>query len=216
MPPEIDFDPFATGNPVPPPHVLSLQYVLLIVLLRDFCSPHSMVYYTLVTLLHRPFVETAVSTSTDPHTVSLCWSRCEEAARGTTALLERYRAAFSLARAPYLIVSDSTLDSVSLTNQSYATFVAATIHVRIAAQRTRSSEANHLLQSCIEGLGENSATNPGVMKMYQSISGLMTKLGITPIADGNQTTPTVEVRDNHSDQTQGQLNDGLDLDAIIR
>lgn len=63
----------------------------------------SMVYYTLVILLHRPFVETAASI--DTQTVSLCWSRCEEAAKGTTALLEQYRAAFSLARAPYLIVS---------------------------------------------------------------------------------------------------------------
>lgn len=176
-----------------------------------------MVYYTLVTLLHRPFVESAVSTSTDPQTVSLCWSRCEEAARGTTALLERYRAAFSLARAPYLIVSTVIGVNLSrLTSQSYATFVAATIHVRIAAQRTRSSEANHLLQSCIEGLGENSATNPGVMKMYQSISGLMTKLGITPIADDNQTTPIVDLRDHQNVQVQGQPNDGLDLDAIIR
>ena len=44
----------------------------------------------------------------------------------------------------------------------------------------------------------------------------MTKLGITPLADGNQTTPTVEIRDDQSAQTQGPLNDGLDLDAIIR
>jgi hypothetical protein len=63
----------------------------------------SMVYHTLVILLHRPFVETAAST--DASLVSECWSRCEEAAKGTTALLNRYRAAFSLARAPYLIVS---------------------------------------------------------------------------------------------------------------
>lgn len=66
-----------------------------------------MVYHTLVILLHRPFVETAASL--DTNTVSLCWSRCEDAARGTTSLLERYRAAFSLARAPYLIVSDAKL-----------------------------------------------------------------------------------------------------------
>jgi hypothetical protein len=63
-----------------------------------------MVYHTLVILLHRPFVETAASPDTS--VVSTCWSRCEEAARNTTALLKRYRAAFSLARAPYLIVRD--------------------------------------------------------------------------------------------------------------
>jgi len=65
------------------------------------------------------------------------------------------------------------------------------------------SEANQLLQACIEGLGENSATNPGVMKMYQSISGLMAKLGVS---EGMAEQPS-----------SGQAVDhGLDLDAIIR
>jgi hypothetical protein len=82
--------------------------------------------------------------------------------------------------------------------------VAATIHVRIAAQRTLASEANQLLQTCIEGLGENSATNPGVMKMYQSISGLMTKLGVS---DG---------MNESREQVHDVMDHGLDLDAIIR
>lgn len=93
--------------------------------------------------------------------------------------------------------------------------MAATIHVRIAAQRARSSEANHLLQTCIEGLGENSATNPGVMKMYQSISGLMTKLGVA-LRDSNQAaTPSVDLSEDQV-QASGSLDTGLDLDAIIR
>jgi len=66
---------------------------------------NSMVYHTLVILLHRPFVETAASPDTS--VVTTCWSRCEEAAKNTTALLKRYRGAFSLARAPYLIVRRS-------------------------------------------------------------------------------------------------------------
>jgi len=66
---------------------------------------NSMVYHTLVILLHRPFVETAASPDTS--VVTTCWSRCEEAAKNTTALLKRYRGAFSLARAPYLIVGRS-------------------------------------------------------------------------------------------------------------
>lgn len=103
----------------------------------------------------------------------------------------------------------------SLTTQSYATFVAATIHVRIAAQRARSSEANHLLQTCIEGLSENSATNPGVMKMYQSVSGLMTKLGVTTLHD-NHSTSSMSVPDDRNNQTQASLDDALDIDAIIR
>jgi len=85
--------------------------------------------------------------------------------------------------------------------------VAATIHVRIAAQRTLNSEANQLLQACIEGLGENSATNPGVMKMYQSISGLMSKLGVSE--DTNARSTSSQIMDHGMDP-------GLDLDAIIR
>lgn len=76
-----------------------------------------MVYYTLVTLLHRPFVEVRIlphgpklteqsghNNLADGPTVELCWARCEEAARGATTLLSVYRSTFTLARAPYLIV----------------------------------------------------------------------------------------------------------------
>jgi len=73
-----------------------------------------MVFHTLVILLHRPFVETAASPDTS--VVSTCWSRCEEAAKNTTALLKRYRGAFSLARAPYLIVSLSNTTYIFLTS----------------------------------------------------------------------------------------------------
>lgn len=41
----------------------------------------------------------------DPNIVELSWARCEEAARGATTLLSLYRSTFTLARAPYLIVS---------------------------------------------------------------------------------------------------------------
>jgi len=64
----------------------------------------SMVYHTTTVLLHRPFVETG-NEWPDPTLVSISWAKCEEAAKGTTMLLSRYRETFSLARAPYLIVS---------------------------------------------------------------------------------------------------------------
>ena len=72
-------------------------------------TPHSSVYYTLVTLLHRPFVETGHQQLSDQAIVEISWARCEEAARGATSLLSRYRQTFTLARAPYLIVSDGTV-----------------------------------------------------------------------------------------------------------
>jgi hypothetical protein len=63
--------------------------------------------------------------------------------------------------------------------QSYTVYVAATIHVRIAAQRGAGSEAARLLYTCLEALNENAATNPGVGKMYAVISALMARLGVT-------------------------------------
>jgi hypothetical protein len=56
--------------------------------------------------------------------------------------------------------------------------VAATIHVRIAAQHGPTSSAAQLLSLCLEGLEENAATNTGVKKMFGVISGLMRRLGV--------------------------------------
>lgn len=84
----------------------------------------SSVYYTLVTLLHRPFVEVGHPDERQdegcllgqtglqqfsPNIVHVSWQRCEEAAKGATDILTRYRQTFSLARAPYLIVSAAQL-----------------------------------------------------------------------------------------------------------
>lgn len=140
-----------------------------------------MVYHTLVTLLHRPFVESGHHNLADGPTVELCWARCEEAARGATTLLSVYRRTFTLARAPYLIVSRQPSSSPRrpAKHQSYANFVAATIHVRIAAQRGSGSEAARLLLICLEAFKENAGTNPGVRKMYDTIVRLMDQLGVS-------------------------------------
>jgi hypothetical protein len=62
--------------------------------------------------------------------------------------------------------------------QSYSTYVASTIHVRIAAQRGPTSEASRLLGVCLEALQENGATNPGVQKMLGMIQALMGRMGV--------------------------------------
>ncbi|ORX37075.1 fungal-specific transcription factor domain-domain-containing protein [Kockovaella imperatae] len=176
LPPPILFDADDKDSLVPPPHVLSL---------------HS-VYYTLVTLLHRPFVETG--RLSDPTIVEISWVRCEQAAASATGVLTRYRQTFTLARAPFLI--------------SYCTFVAATIHVRIASQRGPSCEAARLLGICLESLQENSATNPGVKKMHATILSLMDKLNVHLAGTGN--TELVGSTSNAS-----VWDGGMDLSAII-
>jgi hypothetical protein len=73
--------------------------------------------------------------------------------------------------------------------KSYTVYVAATIHVRIAAQRGTRCEAARLLETCLQALKENSATNPGVEKMYGVICKVMNRLNVvlTPV-DLEQTT----------------------------
>ena len=46
----------------------------------------------------------------DGDLVTICWTRCEAAAKLSTALLSRYRETFSLSRAPYLIVGRAVMD----------------------------------------------------------------------------------------------------------
>jgi len=53
-------------------------------------------------LLH---IQTGHLHQADGGLVTICWTRCEAAAKLSTALLSRYRETFSLSRAPYLIVS---------------------------------------------------------------------------------------------------------------
>jgi hypothetical protein len=77
----------------------------------------SLVYHTLVTLLHRPFVETGHLRMSDPSVVEVSWARCEEAARDATNVLSQYRSTFTLARAPYLIVSFIVLTSFQSSRQ---------------------------------------------------------------------------------------------------
>lgn len=73
----------------------------------------------------------------------------------------------------------------------------------MVAQRGPGSESARLLGVCLEGLRENSATNPGVKKMYSTINRVMERLGVH--LDGNG-----------SDFVANMPNSELDITAIIR
>jgi hypothetical protein len=90
--------------------------------------------------------------------------QCAAAAKEIVHLLRRYDKAFSTSRALYLI--------------SYATYVAATIHVRIAAQRGPGSEAHACLQTCLSVFQKNQQTNWAVKKAKIVIENLMKKMGV--------------------------------------
>lgn len=132
----------------PPPHVFSL---------------HAM-HHVLVILLHRPFVADGHLYSTSRQISVDSFMKCAASASAIVQLLRAYHAAFSIRRAPYLI--------------SYATYVAATIHTRIAARRNHDSSAHANLATCLAVFRENQETNSAVRKANLIVEGLMKKLRV--------------------------------------
>lgn len=134
---------------VPPPHVLSLLAM----------------YNVLLILLHRPFVADGHLQSTNLSIAIDSFSICAAAASQITSLIRVYEQTFSIGRAPYLI--------------SYATYVAATILVRIAAQRDGESEAHSGLRLCLSVFRENQETNWAVRWAKSVIQHLMERMGMS-------------------------------------
>lgn len=133
---------------VPPPHVLSLLAL----------------YNLLVILLHRPFVSEGHLHTADPSVALSSFTTCTAAAFSITQILQAYDNTFSIQRAPYLI--------------SYATYVAATIFVRVAAQREGASRAHASLQNCLDVFEKNQETNWAVRRAHNVILHLMDRMGV--------------------------------------
>lgn len=138
----------STTGVVPPPHVLSLLAL----------------YNVLVILLHRPFVSEGHLHTADPSVALSSFTTCTVAASSIIQLLQAYDHTFSIRRAPYLI--------------SYATYVAATIFVRVAAQREGVSRAHTNLQSCLDIFKKNQETNWAVRRAQNVILHLMDRMGV--------------------------------------
>ena len=122
-------------------------------------------YNVLLILLHRPFVEDGHLYNEEPTIAIRSFAICSKAAKAITRLLHRYDEIFSARRAPYLI--------------SYATYVAATIHVRIAAQRGPGSDAHTALKTCLWIFDENQETNWAVRRAKLVIVNLMKRMRVT-------------------------------------
>ena len=89
---------------------------------------------------------------------------CATAADNIVDLIRAYDKAFSVRKAPYLI--------------SYATYVAATIHARIAAKRGAGSHAHGNLVACLGIFRENQETNWAVRRANGIVQNLMKRLGL--------------------------------------
>ncbi|KAH7324009.1 fungal-specific transcription factor domain-containing protein [Rhexocercosporidium sp. MPI-PUGE-AT-0058] len=153
LPEHLVFDPLIRGAVVPPPHVLSL---------------HSM-FNVLLILLHRPFVSEGHLHSTSRSIPANSFVICAQAATRIVHLLRTYDKTFSIRHAPYLI--------------AYATYVSATIHVRIAAQLGPGSEAYTCLRTCLNVFVKNQETNWAARRAQSVIVNLMKKMNIELAVD---------------------------------
>lgn len=109
---------------------------------------------------------------------------------------------------------------------SYATYVSATIHVRIAAQREKRSEAHACLLTCLEMLKANEDTNWAIRKASLVIRNLMTRMRVevehAPItrseSDRGEVTTNPQM-DDYGAVLQNAGPDGfpdLDIEQIIQ
>lgn len=61
---------------------------------------------------------------------------------------------------------------------AYATYVSATIHVRVVARQFPTPDAGPCLRTCLDFLNQNRETNPGVDNAKASLMVLMNRLGV--------------------------------------
>lgn len=163
----------STSQATPPPHVVSLLAL----------------YNVLLILLHRPFVAEGHLHTTDLSVAITSFSTCTVAANRIIQLLQAYDNTYSIRRAPYLI--------------SYATYVAATIFVRVAAQKEGGSRAHASLRACLNIFKKNQETNWAVRRAENVILHLMNRMGV------KLDSPSCE---DNGRRTSGPLQDVVALD----
>lgn len=169
-------------------------------------------YNVLLILLHRPFVADGHLYNTSRAISVNSFMACATAADDIVLLLRAYDKAFSVRRAPYLI--------------SYATYVAATIHARIAAKRGAGSHAYSSLNACLAVFRENQETNWAVRRANAIIQNLMKRLGVAvPSFDETQidrvpsnSSSNHRTPDAGSSESMGREPSlqSLDIDGIIQ
>lgn len=156
LPAELKYEPWSDNPAIsrarPAPNVMNLNAL----------------YYSLVILLHRPFISDGHLRCAVPPASS--WKRCSTAARNITSIVLGYQATYTLRGAPYLM--------------SYAVYVACTIHVRNAAatERVQPGENLALLSASLHSLDELSLPNVGVSKPASIIRKIMAANGLQMVS----------------------------------
>lgn len=173
LPAHLAYEPW-TKDPMDPPVMVAPNRIIILT-----------TYHSLVVLLHRPFIATTssgtsnhnntaiINASGADHTIktsAFSWKRCTTAARHITSLALSYRSIYPLRKSSYLL--------------SYAVYVACTIHVLNAASHSAGSDRNayaessSLLGASLRCLDELAVPNSGVADTARIIRKLMTAKGV--------------------------------------
>ncbi|OBS26030.1 hypothetical protein FPOA_06561 [Fusarium poae] len=140
--PELDFQPWTSASArAQTPNIMVLHNL----------------YYSLIILVHRPFISDGHLRSTG--TPSRSWEQCTDAARCITRIAFVYKLTYGLSGAPYVL--------------AYTVYVACTIHVRNAASQSHKEDHLDLLNKSLTCLDELCIANPGVAKPANSIRRLI-------------------------------------------
>ena len=189
-------------------------------------------YHVLVIQLHHPLLARGQSFPTPPADAPDSFALCATAATEIVHLLVAYDRTFSIRKAPYLI--------------AYATYVSATVHVRIAARQLPTPDTSPCLRTCLDLLNQNRGTNPGVDNAKASLVGLMSRMGVVcqedqvsfgsrsgsshqslsrhPSTDNSLTFPLMQLSSEQSHSTSSgsklmssnAINPDLDSDRILQ
>jgi hypothetical protein len=119
-------------------------------------------FHSLLILLHRPFIfdghlKAMVAHARDEFRI------CESAACDIDIILQWYKQHWCVETPPYFL--------------SYATYVSATIHMRVAAQKPH-GEAHRRLNNCLEILSENQNVYHAPRRAMANLLPMIQRLGI--------------------------------------
>ncbi|RDW61641.1 hypothetical protein BP5796_11533 [Coleophoma crateriformis] len=155
--------------------------------------PHTLAliasFNVVIILLHRPFVSEGHLHFASSSIALNAFSVCSAAAFEIDYISRTYERSFCLKTTPYII--------------SYAIYVSATIHVRLAIQRERGSDAHRALRRCLHVLEIHQAHCWSARRAKRVIEGLITHMGV--VVDNGDFLGESSV-----------LMSNINIDAIIR
>lgn len=121
-------------------------------------------YDSLIILLHRPFVSEGHLQSSSSFTAQEAFSHCVTAAFEVHGMLQLYRQHFCVKTVPYFM--------------SYATYVSATIHARLASLKGMDSLAGQCLRTCLDVLAQQQTKCHAPRRTLRILKQLLMRLGL--------------------------------------